>query len=162
LGSLPPGDAAFAVEACTGWRFVAEELAAAGVAVHLAEPADTATLRGRKRRAKTDRADARHLRELLEQGRLPESWAPPVHLLDLRELVRLRKTLSDQRVQWQQRIHAVPFHHGLPKPAHALTSGCHPGLAATPYRCRPPSGCWSSPAWPRSTRPRPTPPIDGG
>jgi transposase len=59
---------------------------------------------------------------LLEQGRLPESWAPPVHLLDLRELVRLRKTLSDQRVQWQQRIHAVPFHHGVPKPAHALTS----------------------------------------
>jgi hypothetical protein len=36
---------AFAVEGCTGWRFVAEELARAGVAVHLAEPADTATLR---------------------------------------------------------------------------------------------------------------------
>ena len=35
-------DVAFAVEACTGWRYVAEELAAAGVAVHLAEPAGTA------------------------------------------------------------------------------------------------------------------------
>ena len=31
-------DAAFAVEGCTGWRYVAEELAAAGVAAHLAEP----------------------------------------------------------------------------------------------------------------------------
>jgi transposase len=122
LRSLPAGDAAFAVEACTGWRFVAEELVAAGFAVHLAEPADTATLRGRKKRAKTDRADARHARELLEQGRLPESWMPPAHILDLRELVRLRKTLADQRVQWQQRIHAVLFHHGLPKPPHALTS----------------------------------------
>jgi transposase len=59
---------------------------------------------------------------LLEQGRLPESWIPPVHILDLRELVRLRKTLGDQRVSWQQRILAVLFHHGLPTPEHALCS----------------------------------------
>jgi transposase len=122
LASLPAGDAAFAVEACTGWRFVVEELVAAGFTAHLAEPADTATLRGRKKRAKTDKADARHLRVLLEQGRLPESWIPPGHLLDLRELVRLRKTLLDQRTQWQQRIHAVLYHHGVPKPEHMLRS----------------------------------------
>ena len=53
--------ARFAVEACTGWRFVVEELAAVGVEAHLAEPADTAAARGPKRRAKTDRLDARHL-----------------------------------------------------------------------------------------------------
>jgi hypothetical protein len=35
-------DVAFALEGCTGWRYVAEELAGAGVAAHLAEPADTA------------------------------------------------------------------------------------------------------------------------
>src|ERR1700749_3933358 len=35
-------DVAFAVEGCTGWRYVAEELAAAGVAAHLPEPADPA------------------------------------------------------------------------------------------------------------------------
>jgi transposase len=122
LAQLPGHPGAFAVEACTGWRFVVEELTAAGFAAHLAEPADTATLRGRKKRAKTDRADARHLRVLLEQGRLPESWIPPAHILDLRELVRLRKTLGDQRVSWQQRIHAVLFHHGLPTPEHALCS----------------------------------------
>jgi transposase len=120
LDQLPPGGGHVAVEGCTGWRFVAEELQAAGLSAHLAEPADTATLRGRKRRAKTDRADARHLRELLEQQRLPESWIPPAHILDLRELVRLRKTLIDQRTQWKQRIHAVLFHHGLPKPEQAL------------------------------------------
>jgi transposase len=131
LAGLPAGDAAFAVEACTGWRFVAEELAAAGFAVHLAEPADTATLRGRKKRAKTDRADARHLRVLLEQGRLPESWVPPAHIADLRELVRLRKTLNDQRVCWQQRIHAVLFHHGLPTPEHALCSQATRGWLQT-------------------------------
>jgi hypothetical protein len=47
-------DAGFAVEGCAGWRYVAEELAAAGIAAHLGEPADTAALRGRKRHAKTD------------------------------------------------------------------------------------------------------------
>ena len=65
-------DAAFAVEGCAGWRYVAEELAAAGATAHLAEPAGTAALRGRKRRAKTDKTDARHLRMLLAEGRLPE------------------------------------------------------------------------------------------
>jgi hypothetical protein len=40
--------------------------------------------RGNKKRAETDRADARHLRELVMSGRLPESWIAPDHLLDLR------------------------------------------------------------------------------
>jgi transposase len=53
-----PEDVAFAVEACTGWRYAAAELAA-GITAHLAETADTATARGKKKRAKTDRADAR-------------------------------------------------------------------------------------------------------
>ena len=48
-------DVAFALEGCTGWRYVAEELAGAGVAAHVAEPADTAFARGRKRHAKTER-----------------------------------------------------------------------------------------------------------
>ncbi len=39
---------------CTGWRYVAEELAAAGITTHVAEPADTDFARGRKRHAKTD------------------------------------------------------------------------------------------------------------
>src|SRR3954447_26100790 len=79
--TLEGGAAAFAVEACTGWRFVVEELQRAGVDAHLAEPADTAAARGPKRRAKTDRTDARLLRDLLADGRLPESWIPPAHVL---------------------------------------------------------------------------------
>ena len=66
-------DVALALEGCTGWRFVLEELKQVGVEAHLAEPADTAKERGRKLRAKTDRADARLQRELLAAGRLPES-----------------------------------------------------------------------------------------
>src|SRR3954452_23861273 len=37
--------ASFAVEGCTGWRFVVEELRRAGVEAHLAEPADTSAAR---------------------------------------------------------------------------------------------------------------------
>jgi len=73
-----------ALEATTGWRFVVEELRRVGAEVHLAEPAETAGLREPKKRAKGDRADARHLRELLMIKRLPESWIPPDHILDLR------------------------------------------------------------------------------
>jgi len=104
-----------ALEATTGWRFVVEELQRIGAVVHLAEPADTAALRGNKKRAKNDRADARHLRELLMAGRLPESWIPPEHILDLRARVRLRHTLSEQHGEWQQRIQSVLYHHGCPQ-----------------------------------------------
>ena len=103
-----------ALEATTGWRFVVEEFRAIGAHAHLAEPAETAARRGTKKRAKSDRADARHLRELLMVGRLPESWIPPEHLLELRARVRLRHTLVDQRREWQQRIQAVLYHHGAP------------------------------------------------
>jgi hypothetical protein len=54
-------------------------------------------------------------------GRLPESWIPPDHILDLRARVRLRHTLSQQRGEWQQRIQAVLYHHGLPQRRDLLT-----------------------------------------
>jgi transposase len=127
LDGLPGRQGGLAVEGCTGWRFVVEELQAAGLVAHLAEPAETSGLRGPKRRAKTDRTDARLLRELLEQGRLPGSWIPPAWILDLRTTVRLRKTLVDQRTAWQQRIHAALFHHGLPRPTQGLLSGATRG-----------------------------------
>ena len=46
-----------------------EALAEAGAVPHLADPAEVAARRGKKRRAKTDRADARHLRQLLAEAR---------------------------------------------------------------------------------------------
>jgi transposase len=72
------GPVAFAMEGCTGWRYIAEEMGKAGVIPHLAEPADTSIMRGPKRRAKTDLlTDAKLLRELLAAGRLPECYIPP-------------------------------------------------------------------------------------
>jgi hypothetical protein len=107
-------DVRFALEGCTGWRYVVEELLAAGIEPHLAEPAGTAALRGRKRHAKTDKTDARHLRAHLLAGDLPECWIPPAHVLQTRAVVRLYKDLLDERGGWHQRIAATMFHQGVP------------------------------------------------
>jgi hypothetical protein len=58
--------------------------------------------------------DARLLRELLAEGRLPESWIPPEHMLEIRTLGRLYCALMDERRAWQQRIHAQLYHQGVP------------------------------------------------
>ncbi|MEA2274572.1 MAG: transposase, partial [Solirubrobacteraceae bacterium] len=41
--------------------------------------------------------------------------------LDLRARVRLRHTLVDQRGEWQQRIQAVLYHHGVTQGRDLLT-----------------------------------------
>ena len=122
-------DVAFAVEGCAGWRYVAEELAAAGVVAHLGEPADTAALRGRKRHAKTDKTDARHLRTLLAEGRLPECWIPPAQILECRALLEAYHDLRRADTAWVQRIHAVFFHQGAP-PLGEGALRTEPGLEA--------------------------------
>jgi transposase len=119
----------FAFEGTTGWRFVAEEVMDAGFRAYLAEPADTRALRGPKRRAKTDRADAHHLRELLRAGTLPQSWMPPAHVADARTQVGLRRALVGERTGWQQRIHPILFHHGLPERSQLLTADGRAWLA---------------------------------
>lgn len=110
----------FSVEGCTGWRFVVEELAAAGFRAHLAEPTETATAHGRKRRAKTDKGDAQWQRELLISGKLPESWIPPTQVLEVRALVRLYVDLLGEHIGWRQRLQATLFHQGVP-PTSRLT-----------------------------------------
>jgi transposase len=103
-----------------------------GAAVHLAERAETAARRPNKKRAKSDRADARHLRELLLIDRLPESWIPSDHILDLRARVRWRHTLARQRGEWQQRIQAVLYHHGCPQRRNLMTEEGRSWLSAQP------------------------------
>ena len=106
-------DAHFALEGTTGWRFVVDEIERAGHTAHLADPAETASRRGPKRRAKTDSADCDLQLRLLVGGELPTSWIPPEHILELRTRVRLRKALVDQRTAWLQRLQAQLFHQGV-------------------------------------------------
>jgi transposase len=96
------------------------------VQAHLAEPADTAAARGRKKRAKTDRADARLLRDLLAEGRLPECWIPPEHIVECRALLECYHDLRAEHTAWVQRIHATLFHQGAP-PFQGLRQADGPG-----------------------------------
>jgi hypothetical protein len=151
---------AFALEGCTGWRYVVEELQRAGIAAHLAEPAETAGLRGPKRRAKTDRADARHLRELLLGGRVPESWIAPTQVLEARATIRLDKDLLDERIAWLQRVHATLFHQGVPVIAKLTTPEGAARLAAAELSAAVAVDCARSSGsrgrWPRCVRSLPT------
>jgi len=144
------GDVGFALEACTGWRYVAEELTAAGITPHLAEPADTAFARGRKRHAKTDKTDSRHL---LAEGRLPECWIPPGRILECRALLELYNDLRRERTSWGRGGSPPPARRsgspGWTSPSTPLTVRARPG--ACPGRDR---RCCAG----RSMRPaRPTP-----
>jgi transposase len=130
----------FAVEACTGWRYVTEELAAAGIEAHLAEPADTAAARGRKKRAKTDRADSRLMRDLLAGGRLPECWIPPPQVLEYRALLETYHALRREHTAWVQRVHAVLFHQGAPVFHGLAETGGPERLAALARACLSPAG----------------------
>lgn len=107
-------DARFAMEGCTGWWYVTDEIRTAGLGAVLGEPADVAAARGRKRRPKTDKADARHLRQLLAEDRVPACWIPPAHIIDARQRLETYHDLRVEHTAWVQRIHAVFFHHGAP------------------------------------------------
>ena len=115
-------DVSFAVEGCTGWLFVVQELQRAGVMALLAEPAQTAGLRGSKQHAKTGKTDSRHLRMLVADGKVPASWIPPGQACELRALLQLYRDLSEEHTAWSQRIHATLFRQGVPGMAHRLSS----------------------------------------
>ncbi|HJS59584.1 MAG TPA: IS110 family transposase [Vicinamibacteria bacterium] len=102
-----------AIEATTGWRWVCRELQALGYDVRLADPGQAQALRGGKRRAKTDRLDARWLCHLLAKDMLPEAWLPPAEIQELRDRTRLRKALVDDRTRWAQRLHALLTQEGF-------------------------------------------------
>jgi len=105
-----------ALEATTGWRFVVEELHRVGATVLWPSRRRPPSGGDARKRPKTDRADARLLRELVLVGRLPESWIAPDHILELRARVRLRHMLVDARGEWRQTIHAVLYHGAPAKP----------------------------------------------
>ena len=78
---------------------------------------------GKKRHAKTDKTDTRHLRVHLMAGDLPECWIPPGHVLEARAVVRLYKDLLDERGAWHLRIAATLFHQGVPVIGSMATAG---------------------------------------
>ena len=142
---LASGDAEFALEGCTGWRYVVEELAMVGlVLAHLGDRRDFVGCGGPECVRRPDCADARRLlRTLLVEGRLPESSIPSAHVVEVRDLGRLYCALMAQHRAWQQRIHAQLFHQGCPPVTALLSVAGRDALAGA--ECR----GWDASMWTR-------------
>jgi transposase len=99
------------LEATYGWYWAVDVLQAAGATVHLAHPLG---IKGfTYRRVKNDVRDAADLADLLRLGRLPEAYAAPPPVRELRELVRHRAKLVAWRSALKASVHAVLAKQGL-------------------------------------------------
>ncbi len=65
------------------------------------------------RKIKTDRRDAAHLLELLQQNRFPAIWVPDPAVRDLRVLVAHRMRLVRMRTMVKNGVHAIALSHRL-------------------------------------------------
>ena len=93
------------LEACYGWYWAADALAAAGAEVHLAHPLGVREFS--HRRVKNDELDARDLADLLRMGRLAEAWIAPAEIRELREITRYRGKLVQLRTSCKDQVHGV-------------------------------------------------------
>ena len=98
LAALAPFAARLAgivVESTYNWYWLVDGLQDAGYAVHLANP--SALARYDQRKYSNDRSDARWLAHLLRLGLLPEGYIYPREERGLRDLLRRRSRLVQQR-----------------------------------------------------------------
>ena len=100
------------LEATYGWYWAADVLAAAGAEVRLAHPLGVRAFS--YRRVKNDERDASDLADLLRMGRLPEAWIAPAEVRALREVIRYRHKLVQQRTSCKDQVHAVLAKLGVP------------------------------------------------
>jgi transposase len=106
------------LEATYGWYWAVDVLQAAGAQVHLAHPLGVKAFS--YRRVKNDVRDATDLADLLRMGRLPEAYAAPPAVRELRELVRHRARLVALRSGLKAQVHAVLAKQGLHIPVSDL------------------------------------------
>ena len=99
-----------ALEACYGWYWAADLLRAQGCEVHLVHPLG---LHWDSRRVKNDVKDATELAQRLRRNDLPEAWAAPPEVRQLRELVRYRAKLVALRTSAKAQVHAVMAKVGI-------------------------------------------------
>jgi transposase len=100
------------LEATYGWYWAADVLEQAGAEVRLAHPLGVKAFS--YRRVKNDERDASDLADLARMGRLPQAWIAPPAVRALREVVRYRHKLVQQRTSCKDQVHAVLAKLGIP------------------------------------------------
>jgi transposase len=95
-----------AIESCSGAADLAEELTArAGWSIHLSHPGFVARMK--QNPDKTDFDDAHLLADLVRVGYLPRVWLAPAAVRELRQLVRYRLQLAQQRRNVKLRMRSL-------------------------------------------------------
>jgi len=65
------------------------------------------------RQQKTDRRDARHILDLLLDGRFPRLWVPSAEVRDMRQLLRHRQKLVELRTQVKNQLQHLALNQGV-------------------------------------------------
>jgi transposase len=107
-----------AVEACQFWPAFVEIVEPLVDRVVLVHPAKVKAMASAK--LKNDRVDSATLAQLLRADLLPESWKADGARRALRELLRLRVSLAQNRTRYKNQVHAVLHQHGLRVPVSDL------------------------------------------
>jgi len=107
-----------AVEACSFWPAFFAAVEPLGVRLVLVHPQRVKAIASAK--LKNDRVDSATLAHLLRARLLPEAWAPPPATRALRQQVRLRVSLGQQRTRLKNQVHAVLHQQGLRPPVSDL------------------------------------------
>jgi transposase len=105
FGGFDPQATEAVMEATIGWMWLADELEALGIEVHLAHMQGVRLIAESHR--KTDRIDARILADLLRTDFLPEAYLAPPRLRDDRMVLRHRQALVAWRTADKNRVHAL-------------------------------------------------------
>jgi len=93
------------MEATIGWMWLADELQALGISVHLAHMQGVRLIAESRR--KTDKIDARILADLLRTDFLPEAYLAPPSVREDRMVLRHRQALVVWRTAAKNRVHAL-------------------------------------------------------
>src|SRR5215218_1849723 len=105
FGELEAEPTGVAFEATYGWGWFADLLSDVGIPAHMAHPLATKAISSA--RVKNDRVDAKTLAHLLRTNLLPEAWAAPPEVRDVRRLARSRISLARISSRLKCQIHAL-------------------------------------------------------
>lgn len=107
-----------AVEACGFWPAFLESVEPLVTRVVLVHPAKVKAIACAK--LKNDRVDSATLAQLLRANLLPEAWKADRATRDLREVLRMRVSLGQDRTRFKNQLHATLHQHGLRAPVSDL------------------------------------------
>jgi transposase len=102
------------MEACSVWQNIYELFEEEGFETILAHPLKTKAIASA--RIKTDAIDAETLANLLRANLIPEAYAPPKHIRELRDIVRQRASLVNLKIQIKNKIHSILHKNGIKNP----------------------------------------------